>query len=57
LDLTSISKLNLELFNHNGHQLGPTLKEDNESEASLSKAFNRRHGFPPSMLRRADATQ
>jgi hypothetical protein len=28
LDLASISKLNLELFNHKGHQLGPTLKED-----------------------------
>jgi hypothetical protein len=28
LDLASISGLNLELFNHKGHQLGPTLKED-----------------------------
>jgi hypothetical protein len=28
LDLASISRLNLELFNHKGHQLGPTLKED-----------------------------
>jgi hypothetical protein len=28
LDLASISRLNLELFNHKGHQMGPTLKEE-----------------------------
>jgi hypothetical protein len=28
LDLASISRLNLKLFNHKGHQLGPTLKEE-----------------------------
>jgi hypothetical protein len=28
LDLASISRLNLELFNHKGHQLGPTFKEE-----------------------------
>jgi hypothetical protein len=28
LGLASISRLNLELFNHKGHQLGPTLKEE-----------------------------
>jgi hypothetical protein len=28
LDLASISRLNLELFNHKSHQMGPTLKEE-----------------------------
>jgi hypothetical protein len=26
--LASIGRLNLELFNHKGHQMGPTLKEE-----------------------------
>jgi hypothetical protein len=28
LDLARISGLNLELFNHKGHQMGPTFKEE-----------------------------